>query len=73
VRIAAIPAGVYCGDPAPPCWLIGSPVSWIAAQTGSRAGSDWQATDGSWPGEEPGQGDGLPERLAGFEHGRRRA
>jgi len=29
----------------------------------------WQATDGSWPGEEPGQGEGLPERLAGFEHG----
>jgi hypothetical protein len=22
--------------------------------------------DGSWPGEEPGQGDGLPERLAGL-------
>jgi hypothetical protein len=29
----------------------------------------WHAADDSWPGEEPGQGDGLPERLAGFEHG----
>ncbi|HEX7163316.1 MAG TPA: hypothetical protein VF223_19025, partial [Trebonia sp.] len=29
----------------------------------------WQAGYGSWPGEVPGQSDGLPELLAGFEHG----
>jgi hypothetical protein len=29
----------------------------------------WQAGDSSRPGELPGQGEGLPELLAGFEHG----
>ena len=29
----------------------------------------WQAGYGSWPGEVPGQSEGLPELLAGFEHG----
>jgi hypothetical protein len=29
----------------------------------------WQADRGSWPGEVPGQGEGLPGLLAGFEHG----
>ena len=29
----------------------------------------WQAGHDSWPGEVPGQGEGLPELLAGFEHG----
>ena len=29
----------------------------------------WQAGDSSWPGEVPGQGDCLPELLAGFAHG----
>ena len=29
----------------------------------------WQAGDSSRPGEVPGQGDCLPELLAGFEHG----
>jgi uncharacterized protein DUF222 len=28
----------------------------------------WQAGYGSWPGEAPGQSEGLPELLAGFEH-----
>ena len=29
----------------------------------------WQADRSSWPGEVPGQGEGLPGLLAGFEHG----
>jgi hypothetical protein len=29
----------------------------------------WQAGRGSWPGEVPGQDEGLPEPLADFEHG----
>jgi hypothetical protein len=29
----------------------------------------WQADRNGWPGEVPGQGDGLPGLLAGFEHG----
>src|SRR5690348_3139858 len=29
----------------------------------------WQAGYGSWPGEVPGQSEGLPDLLAGFEHG----
>ncbi len=29
----------------------------------------WQARDDSLPGGAPGQGEGLPELLAGFEHG----
>jgi hypothetical protein len=29
----------------------------------------WQAGRGPWPGEVPGQDEGLPEPLAGFEHG----
>ena len=29
----------------------------------------WQAAHDSWPGEVPGQGESLPELLAGFEHG----
>src|SRR5487761_1558295 len=35
-----------------------------------RGGSmGWQAGDGSRPGEVPGQGECLPELLAGFAHG----
>jgi len=30
---------------------------------------DWQADDDSPPGGTPGRGDGLPELIAGFEHG----
>ena len=29
----------------------------------------WQADQDSWQGDAPGQGDGLPGLLAGFEHG----
>ena len=39
VMIDAKPGGLYAGAPLPPCWLIGKPMSWHAAHTGSSAGS----------------------------------